>query len=170
MKSGDPYDVVKKVVSIIITDDKLIPNSTGYHHRFILYDPDAGVSLSDLIEINTLELCKLPSASDGTELYDWARFLAAESEEDLKMVTKNNSQIEKAVVRLVELSADERAREAALRREMGMWDYNASVRWGIKQRNFDMARKALDMGLSLDDIVQLSDLSREEIEELRQDK
>ncbi|MCL2878200.1 MAG: hypothetical protein FWF13_05415, partial [Acidobacteria bacterium] len=35
-----------------------------YHHRFTLYDPLAGVEFTDLLEIRTLELSKLPETPD----------------------------------------------------------------------------------------------------------
>ena len=98
--SGDDYNVIQKVISIVITEEKLIPNSLKYHHRFTFYDPAVGVELSDIIEIHTLELEKLPEGTDGTELYDWAKFINAETEEELNMVAERNPQIGQAVVKL----------------------------------------------------------------------
>ena len=46
-----------------------------------LPEDDAGVEFSDILEIHTLELGKLPKSTDGTELYDWAKFIDAETEE-----------------------------------------------------------------------------------------
>lgn len=66
--SGDDYDTIKKNISIIITDEDLISSSPRYHHRFTLYDKEADVEFTDLIEINTLELSKLPRDTDGTLL------------------------------------------------------------------------------------------------------
>ena len=91
--SGDDYDAIKKVVSIIITDENLISVSPRYHHRFTLFDSDAGVEFSDMLEINTLELRKLPPGADGTELYDWAKFIDAETEEELTMIAERNPQV-----------------------------------------------------------------------------
>jgi hypothetical protein len=36
-----------------------------FKHRFSFYDPETGVELSDIIEINTLELVKLPEGAAG---------------------------------------------------------------------------------------------------------
>ena len=60
--SGDQHDVIKNVISILIIDEKLIPEDPKYHHRFTLYDSDTGIEFSDLLEINTLELVKLPKS------------------------------------------------------------------------------------------------------------
>ena len=77
MGCGDDYDAIRRVISIVILDEELIPDSVKYHHRFTLFDPEGkaplGVELTDVIEINTLELRKLPKGADGTALWDWAR-------------------------------------------------------------------------------------------------
>jgi predicted transposase/invertase (TIGR01784 family) len=131
--SGDDYDVIQKVVSIVITEEALIHGSERYHHRFTFYDPDAGVELSDIIELHSLERRKLPDGTDGTELYDWAKFIAAETEEELNMVAERNPVVGQAVVRLRELSADERARDLYERREKARRDQASREKWARQQ-------------------------------------
>ena len=53
--SGDKYATIQKAISIVITDEELIPSSQRYHHRFTFYDPDAGITFSDIMEIHTLD-------------------------------------------------------------------------------------------------------------------
>ena len=120
--SGGKYEELQKVVSIVITDEELIQDSPVYHHRFTFYDPEAGVEFTDIVEIHTIELRKLPPNADGTALYDWAKFIDAETEEELNMVAQRNPEVKKAVVKLRELSADERARDMLERREKGWRD------------------------------------------------
>ena len=127
MGSGDDYEKINKVISIIITDEKLIKDSERYHHRFTFYDPDAEVEFTDLIEIHTVELKKLPDDSDGTQLYDWARFIAAETEEEFEMAAQANPQVRRAVVKLRELSADEKARDMVECHEKGERDLECSL-------------------------------------------
>jgi predicted transposase/invertase (TIGR01784 family) len=165
--SGDDYDIIKKVISIIITDENIIPVSPKYHHRFTFYDQEAGIEFSDIQEIHTLELRKLPDGADGTELYDWARFIAAETEEELTMIAERNPQVGKAVVKLRELSADERARDLYERREKARRDMAAQQKWAIKQRDFEIAQKLLCIGDSIDKIITVTGLTVEEIENLR---
>ena len=57
--SSGKYDTIQKVISIVITEEKIIKNSPKYHHRFTFYDHEASVEFSDIIEIHTLELKKL---------------------------------------------------------------------------------------------------------------
>ena len=166
--SGDDYDAIQKVISIIITDENLIPGSQKYHHRFTLYDSDAGVEFSDILEINTLELRKLPDSDDGTDLYDWAKFISAESEEELTMVAERNPVIEKAVVKLRELSADERARDLFERREKARRDQVAQQKWAVKQGMFEVAKKLLNRNRPIEEIMEDTGLTHEEIKNLSQ--
>ena len=70
--------MLKRVVSILITDYVLISESPFYHHRFTLYDHSASVEFTDLLEIRTFELPKLPELPD-VYLWNWLRFFRAET-------------------------------------------------------------------------------------------
>jgi len=164
--SGDDYEKIKKVISIIITEEKLIPKSERYHHRFTMYDPGAGVELTDIIEIHTIELGKLPPDTDGTELYDWACFIAASSEEEMAVVAERNPQVGKAVMKFRELSADERARDLYERREKARRDVAMFAQWEVKKKQFEMARVMLANEEPIEKIMLYTSLEREEIESL----
>ena len=172
--SGDDYEAIKKVITILITDENLIEASRKYHHRFTLYDADAGVEFSDILEIHTLELGKLPKNTDDTELYDWAKFIDAETEEELVVIEQRNPTIKKAIVKLRELSADEEARSLYERREKARRDRAMEMRWarkqGVQEGKIETARNAFQMGMSIDDIIKLTGLVREEIERIRSEK
>ena len=157
-----------------MTDESLIPGSLKYHHRFTFYDAEAGVELSDIIEIHTLELEKLPEGADGTELYDWAKFIAADTEEELNMIAERNPQVAQAVVRLRELSADERARDLYERREKARRDQSSRERWahqqGEKENSLTIATRLLKRGRPIHEIIEDTGLTREEVENLNNGK
>jgi predicted transposase/invertase (TIGR01784 family) len=167
MGSGDDYDTIKKVISIVILDKELIPDSQRYHHRFTFFDPEAAVELTDIIEIHTLELTKLPQDPDGSVLYDWASFIAAERKEDLEMIAERNPEVGKAVVKLIELSGDERARALYDAREKERRDESSRTKWAVKQAvkqdRFEIARSMLGEKMSIDVIMKITGLSSEEV-------
>jgi predicted transposase/invertase (TIGR01784 family) len=148
---GEKYGQLKKSISIVITDDKLIQSSPEYHHRFIFYDYEAKIELSDIIEIHTLELSKLPQAVDGTALYDWAKFISAETEEELNMVAERNPQIKKASFILRELSADEQARYMIEQREKSMRDRAARDDYLLEQEREKWQTKLADKDAEIAD-------------------
>ena len=166
--AGSNYDAIQNVISIIILDKTLIEGSERYHHRFAFADLDAGVELTDLVAIHTLELDKLPEAADGTQLYDWASFIAAKSEEELAVIAERNPQIGKAVVKLRALSADERTRDLYERREKARRDEESQRRWARKQGMMDVAKSMMVDGEPIEKITRYTGLTHAEIETLRQ--
>ncbi|MDR0469518.1 MAG: Rpn family recombination-promoting nuclease/putative transposase [Peptococcaceae bacterium] len=168
--AGENYQNIKRVISIIITDFKLISDSKKYHHRFVLYDPDAGIEFTDIIEANTLEIPKLPETADGTELWNWLKFLSAERKEDLEMIAEKSPQVKKAVVRLMELSSDERTRLLFESRQKMEWD-NLVREQGAREEGeiikaMDIAKHMVADGEPIEKIIRYTGLSREDVEKL----
>ena len=165
--SGGKYNEIQKVISIVITDEELIPNSKKYHHRFSFYDPETAVEFTDIVEIYTIELCKLPEYTDGTALYDWAKFIDAETEEELEMVAQRNPQIRRAAVKLRELSADEKARDMFERREKGLRDVAAMVDGAEQKAKVEIARNLINRNRPIEEITEDTGLTREEVERIK---
>jgi predicted transposase/invertase (TIGR01784 family) len=115
---------------------------------------------------------------DGSKLWNWMKFLSAQKKEDLTMATTTNPMIQKAVARLEELSADERTRLLYESRQKMMWDIQGAKNYarqegfqegrqeGRQEGKFDVAKALLLIGDPIDKIVQVTGLSREEIEKL----
>jgi predicted transposase YdaD len=86
-------------------------------------------------------------------------------------LTKKNPRIGKAVVILKELSADERTRmlaedrEKAWKDEQGRLDF--ALQKGRSEKSYDVAKKALSEGLSIELIQRLTSLKSEEIVALK---
>ena len=127
-------------------------------------------------------LGKLPQVADGTELYDWAKFIAADTEEELEMIAQRNPQVGKAIVKLRELSADERARDMLERREKARRDIAAMMGDAINQgraegraegrtegraeERINFARKLLKRNSPIEDVIEYTGLTHEEIKAL----
>ena len=121
MASGMDWSNIKRAISIIITNDVLIPEGNKYHYQF-RYRTEDNIEFSKLSEINTLDLSKLPIEYDNSELWYWMKFIKADDEEVLDMLAANNPQMQKVVGILKELSADERTRMLYEEREMDLRD------------------------------------------------
>ena len=192
--SGDSYRKIQPSICILITDYRLINENRDYHNQYRLHDPKTGSEFTDLLEVHTLELPKLPKNEDGTVLWDWLKFLDARKEEDLAMLTEKNVEVKKAVGKLMELSTDEQTRLLAESREKLQWDIN-SIKHGAWEEGVEIgvqkgrkegkkegkkegreegrsgallavARTALARNMPLDEIVVLTGLSLDEIKAL----
>ena len=163
MDESDQYGKIKRVISIIITDHPLIKESEKYHHHFGLYDIESGVLLTDVLEIHTLEVPKARKLNEDTakaDLLNWMKFFDAKTEEELKVLAQKSPTMQKATLRLMELSADEKARQLYEARLKERRDNYAREKATV----FTIAKNALQMKLSLDDIMNLTGLTREEVE------
>jgi len=126
ISSGQNFSLIKRVVSIIITDDIIDTKDNCYHHQF-RYRTVEGKEFTNLTEINTLELKRLPKDTDSTQLWNWMMFINASDMEDFDMLAKKSPQIKKAVGILKELSADERTRMLFEEREKARRDIESMI-------------------------------------------
>jgi predicted transposase/invertase (TIGR01784 family) len=146
LTSGQDYDSLQKTISILITDFEIIKNSAKYHHVFQLRDKETGIVFTDLIEINSLELQKIPKQPDNTAKYDWLQFLKSETEEEFEMIAQNNPVIQKAYVELKRLSQDEETQLLYEAREKARRDENSRMRFAIMKGEQEGKRKGLIEG------------------------
>ena len=184
--SGDGYDTIKQVITIVITGEVLIEEHNVYHDIFTYYSPNTKTQFTDLTEIHTLELPKLPKESDGTDLYDWLGFINADSEEELAVLAQKSPQMEAPIEKLLELNQDVEARMLFEAREKQRRDdisrerrarmeglkagqeagHKAGHKAGQEAARKDVARNLFGLKLPIDDIVKATGLSRKEVEDL----
>ena len=124
MKSGMKWAMLKRTITIVITDEVFVPKGEKYHNQF-RYRTDDGIEFSRLSEINTLDLGKLPPDDDSTDLWYWLKFIKSDSEEEMDMLATRSPQMKKAVGVLKELSADERTRLLYEAREKARMDFES---------------------------------------------
>ena len=167
---SDQYDKIKRVISIIITDHMLVKNSEKYHHNFGLYDIESKRLLTDALEVHTLEIPKARKVSDDTKnesLLNWMKFFDAKTKEELDMLAEKSPVMKKATIRLMELSADEKARQLYESRLKERRDNYAREQGAVMQNSLTIAKNLLNTRLSIEEIVNATGLTYAEIEALR---
>ncbi len=117
---GDAFAALLPCRVIFVLTHPELPG-VRVHSIFRVLEARDGDLLSDALEIHTIELTKLREASgadpgDGA-LLDWARFLAADTEEERRDVATHNPDIDQAREALDRLSQDPQARLLARWRE-----------------------------------------------------
>ena len=175
LSSGSEYNKIKQVVSIIVTDYNMTEDNGIYHNRYRLRSAFDSSEYTDLIEIDLLELPKLPVINDGSELWHWLRFMDCQEEEVLNMLEEHSPELKKAVGVLKELSEDERTRMLFEDQEKARRDWASRMSGarregreeGQRDARIDIANKLIDMGLSTEQIETATGLSREEVEALQ---
>lgn len=164
---NERYKDIKQVISIVITEDEFIQNSPNYHHRFTMYDSINRIELTDIVEVHTLELCKIQAAADDSRLCYWMEFIKAEGEIELEAVAQRDPLIKKAVARLMELSADEKTRFLYEAREKERMDMESREEDARAEGVMSVAKNMITDGEPVEKIMRYTNLSRTEVEALR---
>ena len=114
LHAGDYYEQIKKVISLILLDYNLIEDSDSFHNKYMLYDNKTKSLFTDVLEIHTFEMKKLPKRPEPDEKSEkqflWLSLIGAEREEEIEMLAVKDPVMKKAVGVLKKLSSDERAR------------------------------------------------------------
>ena len=173
VKSGFQYNRINRVISILIADFVMVRENESYHNCFHLYDRKTGAFFPDSMEINILELPKMPE-SDGTHLGNWMSFFNARTEEDFMSAARTSPAINEAWGTIKYLSGNERERALAEAREKARMDLDSwlsDARYEGRQEGrqegiFAVARNLLRKKMSYDDIVDATGLSIAEIKRL----
>ena len=128
--------------------------------------PESGVLLTDNLEIHTLEVPKarkLDECNEKSELLNWMKFFDAKTEEELGMLAEKSPAMKKASLRLMELSADEKARQLY---EAGLKEQRDSY---TRERGalFAVAKNMLEDGEPVEKVMRYFNLTLEDIELLK---
>jgi len=118
---GDDFAALRPCRVIFFLAHRQLPG-TRVHSTFGAREKHDGTLLSDALEIHTVELPKLGDMAPTTEpadaaVLDWARFLAAETDEERRRMATHNPDIDQANEALERLSQDPTARVLAQWRE-----------------------------------------------------
>ena len=131
------YSNIKKCVGISILDFEYIRQCNKFHTVYHFREDAENLMYTDVMEIHVVELPKLPSLNDGTSLYDWVKFIKAETREEFEMLAKQSKYLEAAYETLDQISADEEKRHQYLRREVALYDQNT-----LMEENYERGKMA----------------------------
>ncbi len=133
--------------------------------------------LTDDLELHIIELPKMrknKATGKDKKLLEWLSFLNNPESKEVANYMKNNESMKKAKERLNTMSEDEKIRRLAELREKAILDelevkaynYRKGKNDGLKQRNKEIAKKLKEKGLGIDFIIEITNLTKEEIEKL----
>jgi predicted transposase/invertase (TIGR01784 family) len=176
LQGGEDYKNLKQSICINIVDFKMF-DCEEYHSHFTLMERNRHEELTDKCAIHFFELTKIakkPNKDNKMEL--WLQLINAESEEEYEMLNQTGvAPIQEAVCVLYQMSEDEKIQEMARMREKSLLaeSYNTrgareeGIEIGMTKGRAEVVRNAINMGMTPDAIIQLTGLTREKIEELR---
>mgnify|MGYP005782201119 CR=1 FL=1 len=178
LKKGEPYENLKKCIHVSILDFIYFEDDDDCHRMICFCDEKTGKKYTDLMEIQILELRKLPKeVKNDPDILNWMRFLGGKTRREFEAMAKKDEYIEEAYRELEKLSADEQAKLEYEAREKAIRDHNSQMNSALKrgiQRGMEkgiekgqrsLIRTMLQNGAEPDLIAKLTGLSLAEIKE-----
>ena len=122
LKSGHAYGELKETICINILGFDMF-ECKEYHSHFQVIETTRHEILTDALSIHYFELNKAAAAEGDSEMLQWLHLINAETEDDLMVIEQTDIQeIKDAVIKIRELSEDEKAKQAAFQREMDLFE------------------------------------------------
>lgn len=137
------YSNLKKCISISILNFELLKDTSDFYSSYHIREDKRHTIYTDKFEFHVIELPKLPTTSDGTSIYDWAKFISTEDREGFKMLAKKNIYLDEAYKQLDIISQDQQKRLEYTARQKAIYDYNtlmeerfeSGIRQGRQERD-----------------------------------
>ena len=183
----EDYEVLKRTIAILIADFE-IPGlkELGYYTDWKLIETESRkVILTDTIEIVIIELPKiyrLKEEEQDKELLDWLYFLENPNSKRVMDAMKENDGIREAREKLEEMSNDVIMQRLAEYRESAIIEENEArntalhkgiaqgkeegLKEGARKKQSEIAKKMKDRGIAIEEIMDITGLSKEEVEKL----
>ncbi len=179
LQKGKPYLDLKRTICVLIADFEIdILKNLEFHTQWkIIEEKNRKTVLTDDLELHIIELPKMrKNKANGKDkkLLEWLSFLNNPESKEVTNYMKNNESMKKAKEKLNTMSEDERIRRLAELREKAILDelevkaynYRKGKNDGLEQKNKEIAKKMKEKNYKIEDIIDLTNLSKEEIEDL----
>ena len=174
IKAGDDYKKLEKTIVILIADFNIKGlEEVEYHSTWKIIETNSAkkLILTDKFELDIIELSKIKGReNEKDQLLDWLIFLENPESERVTRKMEENENLKEAVEKLDRISKDEKMqriielREKAIRDEHAI--YAKGVDDGIEKGIMKIAKSMLKKGMNVSDIIEITGLTKEEIEKL----
>ena len=174
----EEYKELKRTIVVLIANfefDKL--RELGVHSRWkIIEEERRKIVLTEDLEFNIIEVPKMYKEKQARDekLIEWLKFLVNPESKEVQGYMKKNENMKEAREKLDKMSKDEKVRRMAELRQKALMDereaeytgYSNGLKDGIKQGYREIAKKMKGKGKDINEIIELTGLSKEEIEKL----
>ncbi|EGC78737.1 PD-(D/E)XK nuclease family transposase [Treponema denticola] len=180
LKTGEVYTKLPKCITINIVGEGFDLNSL-IHSEYNVVEKHLNDRLSDELEIHFLNLAKVKEQDENIEsdekkkkLYNWLKFIETDDEEVRNMLAQESPMMRKAnsTIELMEMSPKEKwlyENRMKYEHDKASWKhvgYQEGIEQGSYQKALETARLMKQANCELDFIIQMTGLSKEEIEKL----
>ena len=186
IKAGDDYNKLEKTIVILIADFNIKGlEEVEYHSTWKIIETNSvkKLILTDKFELDIIELSKIKGReNEKDQLLDWLIFLENPESERVARKMEENENLKEAVEKLDRISEDEKMqriielREKAIRDEHAIYakgvddgiekGFEEGKNKGAKEEKLQIAKNMLKEKASIEFIIKVTGLTKEEIEKL----
>lgn len=184
LKKGGDYSNLRKTIIILITKFEIdnLEEIPKYHTEWKIRETESSnIVLTPDLEFHIIELPKVEKMNNKNlteeqrKLKLWSKFLLNPDEmEESEMISKVDEDLKQAIDELWSLRMDDEAVDLAeakvldLMYKKGREEYvfDNGLKKGKKEKQLEIAKKMLLKKIPIEEIVEITELSKEEIEEL----
>ena len=186
IKAGDNYNKLEKTIVILIADFNIKGlEEVEYHSTWKIIETNSvkKLILTDKFELDIIELSKIKGReNEKDQLLDWLIFLENPESERVARKMEENENLKEAVEKLDRISEDEKMqriielREKAIRDEHAIYakgvddgiekGFEEGKNKGAKEEKLQIAKNMLKEKASIEFIIKVTGLTKEEIEKL----
>ncbi len=187
IQKGNDYKDLKRTICVLIADFEIKDlEGLGFHSKWKIIEVNERKKvLTDDFELHIIELPKMrkrKANGKDKKLLEWLSFLENPESNEVISYMEKNENMKRAKEKLNTLSANDELRILAELREKAIRDekslkegyYNDGKIDGLKQgrvegiiqNNKKIAKKLKEKGLGIDFIIEITNLTKEEIEKL----
>ena len=190
IKAGENYDNLERTIVILIADFKIRGlEELTYHSRWKIMETRSvkKIILTEKFELDIMELSKIRGKEEEKDqLLDWLMFLENPESERVARKMEENKNLKEAVEKLDRISEDEKMQRIIELREKARRDEHAIYSKGVddgiekgikegveqgkiegaKEEKIQIAKNMLQRGFSKQEIMDITGLTKKEIEEL----
>ena len=167
--SGQDYIESPHTISIWITDYNVFKEGPIHEIAKLKRDYE-NIELTDKFEFHYIQLPKFRAKCKriSNKLEEWLTFISNENMEEIRMI--DNECVKKAEEEYEYLTGDEEIKRLAFLRDKAIRDEvsarNYGKRLGKKEEKIESAKKMLAKGFDIETIMEITELTKEEIEKL----
>lgn len=183
LREGEKYQNVKKTISINILNYELFEE--GPFHEIVKLKRDyQNKILTEKIEMHFLQIPKFTKEKRGveTKLEQWMQFISQTNQREVELAMEENKEIQKANEEYEYLTGDEEERRLAFLRDKAIRDEASlketgriegrkegrieGIKEGERRKQEEIARILLAKNNPIEEIAEITKLTKEEIEKL----
>ena len=175
LKSGEEYDKLQRTIVVLIADFELpeLKELDFFTDWALIEKKGRKAILTDFIELVIIEIpkiYKLKGTENEDKLLEWIYFLDNPNSKAVEKIMENNKGIREAKKKLEDMSNDVIMQRLAEWAESAEHD-EASVKAMARRKGMEdgvkkVAKNMKQKGIEIETIIELTNLSKEEIEEL----